>query len=117
MPRPTKNPKELTSTQMEALDFYHRANSDIEALIKRIGAQKLLSNAMRHASKWYYQRGSSVIDCHLKLWVTKENRKLFTTNSINRLLSLLHRNYQDVVLVKFVIIGSDGRFSEEKCEV
>ena len=112
-----KSPKKITNAQIEALDLYQRANSNIEPLIKRLDAQRTLAACMRLADKWHYTRGSNSIDSSIKLWITKSNRKLFTINSINRMLSLLHRNYNAVVLVKFVIIEEDGWLAEEKCDV
>jgi hypothetical protein len=110
--RPTFD--KLSKSQLNALDLFQKANTNHDEFIKKIGAHGLLANALRNMEKWYYQRGSSCVDIHLKIWVTEANRKLFTVNSINRLLSLLHKNYRDVVLVRFVIVDEDGFLMEEK---
>ena len=103
-----------TKTQRNAIDLYNRANTNHDEFIAKIGAVGLLANALNSMEKWYYQRGSSCMDCHIKIWIKKNPRPLFTTNSINRLLSLLHKNYSTVVLVKFIIVCDDGRLLEEK---
>lgn len=110
--RPTFD--KLSQSQLNALDLFQRANTNHEEFIKKIGAHGLLANALRNMEKWHYQRGGCSMDCHLKIWVTPQNRPLFTVNSINRLLSLLHKNYRDVVLVRFVIVDEDGYLVEEK---
>lgn len=104
----------LTRTQLNAIDLYNRANANRDEFIARIGASGLLANALHHINKWYYRRGSSNMDCHLKIWVTDHNRKLFTVNCVNRLLSLLYKNYRGVVLARFIIVSEDGRLQEEK---
>lgn len=106
----------LSQSQLNALDLFQRANTNHEEFIKKIGARGILANALRSMEKWYYQRGTCYMDCHLKVWVTPQNRPLFTVNCINRLLSLLHKNYRDVVLVRFVIVDEDGFLMEEKDE-
>lgn len=109
-----KHKKCSAKSQLLAQRKYARACHDMKVLIKEISPRGRTAHALTFANAWEYYPGNQSEDCVVRLWVKNEFRALFTTSIHNKILSLMRQYYDTVVLIKFVLIDSNGIVSEEK---
>lgn len=102
-----------TKKSTKHLSPFNRSRDDIHALINDIGASGLIRATLEGVSRWLFSRGSMLEDFHIRLWMSAKQRKLFTVGIHNRLLSILRKKYDAVVLIKYSVIHPSGKIIDE----
>lgn len=87
---------------------------DIQLLIDKLNPAGLILNALKEVTSWRYHRGSQGQDAHLSIWIKKAVKPLFTAGVHNKILSLMRKNYNQVVLIQYNIIDEYGTIRPEK---
>jgi len=112
--RRVRHKKCSPKSQLLAQAKYASACHDMTLLITNIQAQGRTAHALICARAWEYFKGNQSEDCMVRIWVKDEFRSLFTVSIHNKILSMLRKHYDTVVLLKFTLIDSNGIVSEEK---
>ena len=113
-PKRPRKKREPGKAQKIAQEKYIKACHDMSSLAEVIKARGLTLHALNFASAWKYSKGNQSEDCMVRIWVKNEFRPLFTISIHNKILWMLRKYYDTVVLLKFTLIDSNGIVSEEK---
>lgn len=105
---------ESSNQRRSSLNKYMTSSHDVPALINKLNPLGLCRNALTHSISWKYSNGSTNHDAQLSLWMNQEIKPLFCTNVHNKLLALLRRAYNQIVLLEYNIIEANGRIRLEK---
>jgi hypothetical protein len=108
-----KSKRRRLAIKVGQLVAYNTAIKNKSTLIKKVKAVGLLRNAIEHIDRWTFKRPTRLSDARLKIWVSKENRPLFTESIKIRLISALRSQYKEVVMPVFIVVGDGGLLVEE----
>jgi len=97
-------------------DKYIESCRDVSLLISDLNAEGLVRNALSNIMSWHYSKGNQNCDAQLNIWMNKSFRPLFTVSVHNRLLFLLRKNHNQVVLIQCNLIDSAGNITTEKVD-